>query len=275
MSQKIASMLNQVANGEPIRWITLVRAFVKEGFQPPDIEKILVPVMRRGLTQVTIVEQLEFDALRRHYPLKNLSSKATAALSGNTHDARNRSSLLNVSLPGNEFPVCAIALSREGWTYPFEDGEFAHDAVIIENLENFLFSKKTRHFIAQACSFHFSDPLVLIWGGGRAAEKEEHLEFLQRFHRVHVLPDLDFEGLAIASRLSKKLNNFGEFLLPVYIDFYISMSSRHMSPEEAEKLQKLALREPDLSNIISKLVNAEVTIEQELYLLEPCDYDHI
>ncbi|KEQ19412.1 Wadjet anti-phage system protein JetD domain-containing protein [Endozoicomonas numazuensis] len=267
-------MLDLIANGEPIKWNVLVRAFVKEGFNPPEIERILVPAVGKGLALVSIIDHKEFIALRRRYPSRNLRSKATAALSGHSHDAKNRASLLNISIPYSEHPVCATALSEKGWIYPFREEEFGHDAVIVENLENFLHSDKTRRFIIETFSLNASDPLVLIWGGGKAAEKKQHIEFFQRFKRIHVLPDLDYEGLAIAARLAKKLNNFGEFLVPTDIGVYLSISSRHMSPEESEKLQELATKEPKLSTVIGKLVNAELTLEQEIYLLEPGDYGH-
>ncbi|WP_345195794.1 hypothetical protein [Kistimonas scapharcae] len=224
---------------------------------------------------MSITNQTDFDVLRRLYPMKDLRSKATAALSGHSHDAKSRASLLNISIPYSEQPVCATALSKGEWIFPFEESEFDHDAVIVENLENFLYSSETRRFITRACSLDTADPLVLIWGGGCAAEKEECIEFFQRFKCIHVLPDLDYEGLAIASRLAKKLGNFGKFLVPDDIDFYLSISSRHMPPKESEKLQKLSIEEPRLSPIIVKLVNAELTLEQEVYLLEPCDYDHV
>ncbi len=267
-------MLDQVANGEAIKWTALIRAFVKAGFNPPEIERILAPFSTKGLTHVSITNHTEFDALRRRYPVKDLRSKATAALSGHSHDAKNRGSLLNISIPDSEHPVCATASSEGDWIFPFGEDEFNRDAVIVENLENFLYCGKTRRFVAGLHPLNTADSPILIWGGGNAAEKEEHIPFFQRFKQIHVLPDLDYEGLAIAARLAHKLDNFGQFLVPTDIEFYLSISSRHMTPKESERLQKLSTEEPRLSTVIGKLVNAELTLEQEVYLLEPRDYDH-
>ena len=210
-----------------------------------------------------------FDSLCEHYgrPYDG-STRLTAAQTGRSHRVSVGGGMVTLRSPQSPHPVVVLVNGEGEVTVP---RALAPNALIVENLENFLDVAKTVSFCEKYCGLDYPlDELEVIYGAGVQVVSTLYRPFLSRFNRLWVLSDADAGGLDICRKLMAGLSDPVNIsvLVPSDLAQRLVADGSPLTESERERLQALSTETPAIADVAKILLGVGKKLEQETYLLD-------
>lgn len=213
---------------------------------------------------VKIIDTIAFDKIVQYCQPVDKSSRASASKTGNSHLARVNGALLVATTHQSVNPY--VHVFKNACPIPIPPKQHA---VIIENLECFLYYQNTYQFMNQLCAIsHDIDDIEFIFAAGNSISNKKITPYLIQFTgEIFCLLDIDIGGL----RTYKALLDNGlsitntHFVIPNDIDKRLQSSRKKASETELHKLNKYLGISDQIDGLIRLIHQYQTTIEQESY----------
>ena len=213
---------------------------------------------------ITNIDQSLLAELRAH--VENIgTNRQSASLHGKSHSFRVDGSMLTCRKM-NSHPFVVLFDNRQGFTSPQKLGD---NILIVENLQLFLHELSTLSFLVRHCQFDtkYLQNLDIVWGDGNCITNSLHHRFLEQYHNVFCLFDIDLGGITIAKNLlNSGISKPISFLYPSKIEERLALVPKIQDNKTVQEVLKLCAGEPALKNIANIIKQNQKFIEQEDYL---------
>lgn len=264
-AKKLGWYLSAISSGKVVNRQSVMKAWQAAGLLVSDMDETF-DFSGGARTPARIVNVEAFGRLVAHYgEAVDMTSKSTAAISGNSHRFASRHSISLVCSFTNPHPV-AVVSSTGGVSAPRNIGPVG---IIVENIELFVRFKETLQFCVENAGLDESllNTIEVIYGAGSAVISSPSAAFLRGFSCLYCLPDMDAGGLEICVKLQGKIPEIGIEVL--YPDTLSQMLERAGEPlSDTERTRILLLSNNKLVSGPAKiLLKTEKKLEQEVYLV--------
>jgi len=208
-------------------------------------------------------EQALYQLIELHPFSDQPSSRINAAIGGHSHDVAVDGSLIILRSINHPHPV-VIVNDSDGTSIP---RPLMPQALVIENLQNFLHLETSLEFVAQHTDLN---PLLteVIWSNGNAINNKLNSRFLTSFKRTLWLVDCDLGGIQILANAMNYLpEKLMEIVVPTDLEQRLKDHGGKLSPEDRERLFTLAQKHARLTYLAEPLMRLHRQLEQETYLI--------
>lgn len=192
-------------------------------------------------------------------------SRVSAARQNRSHAVSVSGSMLVVRR-GTSHPEVVLIAPDGAAVVPFT---CSTRALVIENLENFLFIEQTVAFLARHCGFTCDQlrQTDIIFANGRQITNKLHANFLCNYEQVDLLLDFDLGGFEIAASLFKLLAEIsGRYILPDDIQSRLEKIQSPIAHHELERIVTIAKTHERLLDAAMIMKQYQRVLEQENYL---------
>lgn len=209
----------------------------------------------------------------RDYAGGNQLNRITAATQNQSHSQKVIGSYLNVltSAHNNDdnHPIFVMFDEEGRATYPpniLPLKETACDLLIIENVQLFLFWRRTVAFLREYCGFN-SISFDIALGRGNEISNTYHKQYLSKYQTIYLCLDIDLGGLMIAKNLISLVPDTPyQFLMPKNIDSYLNKVVEQIDLKTLNDIRAIGLQHLGLFNVAHTISKHIKTIEQESFL---------
>lgn len=270
MKNKLRKYLQSLEAGEPIDWPGLRHLLIKCNVNPSTIDEIFRPAREGNEWRVTAKNQAAYNALLDHLGITaDLSTRASAARHGRSHDVSVSGNVVIVKNPAFSYSVAYECDAQGNWVFP---AETASELVIVENLECYLQRDRLMPFLSARCGLMLDPKGVdIAYASGNAITKACNRSWLERYASIHCVLDVDAGGLRIFTSLNRLLDDSGPelmYVIPKNLPELLETTQRMMDERERTSVAAYMDMEAPVGLIARTLLNAGKTIEQEVYLDE-------
>ncbi|MEW5010514.1 hypothetical protein A9Q80_01695 [Cycloclasticus sp. 46_83_sub15_T18] len=268
---RIASYLQKIALGQTVNFDVLRQQLEARGYDPKTIlNSFNVEKLGRSKNyRVTVLEPAFFAELSASFPDIKVIDRETASQEGDSHRCSVSRSII-VMYPSQQSHPIVVLNDRHGFHTPVK---LAKRLLIIENQENFVRKQECIAFLQQQFVDFSEQDLDIALGFGNSVSNKLNEGFLNHYHELNCLFDLDLGGLQTFANLAELTNHPNlSFLLPPCAKSLMKSADGErkirwqLREEQLAPLGELLRRTPQLRPVINLIVEQKMMLEQELYL---------
>jgi len=262
---KLGGYLAAIAAGNPVSRKSVQMEWGREGIPSSDLDEVL-DFSGGACAPVRVIDRDFFNRLLEHYgSVVDMSSKASAAITGSSHRFASMHAITLVCSHLNPHPI-AVVSGAEGVVMPRRLGTVG---IVIENLELFIRFRETLQFCIDKAGLdrRLAESIEVVYGAGASVTSHPCAKFLQTFVVLYCLPDMDAGGLQICATLSKRLPDVElSILFPSALSHMLESAGVPLT--ELERVKLVGLSKIKLtSEPANILLLAGKKLEQEVYLV--------
>ncbi|KFZ28209.1 hypothetical protein IDAT_10250 [Pseudidiomarina atlantica] len=262
MDARLNNYLAKIAANKPID-LAKFREFIASlaldvGYLASEIQA----VKQGRLYRVTFMPP-ELERTLQQLAQTDATSRTGKATINRSHDVAVSGSMLIVRPAAAGHPQVVVFANDRVAQCPFAP---SRQAVIVENLENFLAFAAAAEFLQQRCDIKLA-AADYIFANGNQISNQLHQAFLARYERIAIWVDFDFGGFKIAANLAKLVPDTElHFVLPDDIEQRLERISKLQPVNQLYQILEIANQHPFLQAAGRLMARFNRPLEQESYL---------
>ncbi|NIC38682.1 hypothetical protein HBJ58_18590 [Halomonas desiderata] len=262
--RRLLGYLDKVERGEPLRLDLLQCGLAQFGLPTDELLKQCPPqFVKRKEYRFVGADSALLARWREALAPGERRGRAHAAFLGNSHSSRVSSAMVVVRRLSHRHPLVALC---DGKLIEFQTS-FGEQALIVENLENFLALDETLSLLPLCGLDNSWRKADILFGSGNGITNELLQPLLRQYLEIGCLFDPDFGGLRMFDTLYQRDDMPPlRWLAPADLEQRLLASKRNLPPEQRQQLNIFATRTPPLRPVAQLLYDTGKRLEQETYL---------
>lgn len=276
--KKLNQLLDEIEAERSVSPVELKRLMAIAGVTLSTLENLLgvLELPRGPLAKLSIADMDTWRFLRTHIGGDaDLSSRISAAKTGQSHRTATSGGLLTVWPCWNDYPVVAIADVTGQWHIPYP---VQPSLLLVENQELFIRHAELLSFVSTLLPEATLNEMDIAYGAGNSVTKAINRSFFGRYRYVYCLFDPDPGGADMALSLARLMSQDRVALSVLFPKDLASRLGTGTPLTDKQRARLCAVVDQatelnsnaghELAELCNTLLRAGRWVEQEVYLCQ-------